>query len=175
MLKAFLVIRLVGWRVVKRKWDSVLAHERIPRPQKPALACQAPPGPSGPGSTGTVCSRRSHQLSLPISTCEEPWEHGDRQTDTHTHTHTHRPRHVWTHTHTPRLVWRHTHLAMSGDTETHRHRHRHTHTPRHIWRHRHTHTDTHTPRHVWSLRGALAPSLHLSICRAVPRLPDPSC
>lgn len=67
-----------------------------------------------PGSTGTFCSRRSHQLSLPISLCEEPWEHGDRE------------------------------------------------------------TDTHTPRHVWSLRGAFAPSLHLSICCAVPRLPDPS-
>ena len=40
-----------------------------------------------PGSTGTFCSRRSHLLSLPISPCEEPWEHGDRQTDRQTHTH----------------------------------------------------------------------------------------
>lgn len=53
-----------------------------------------------PGSTGTFCSRRSHQLSLPISLCEEPWEHGDRERQTHTHTSPPTPPH--------------THLATSG-------------------------------------------------------------
>ena len=166
MLKAFLVIRLVGWRVVKRKWDSVLAHERIPRPQKPALACQAPPGPSGPGSTGTVCSRRSHQLSLPISTCEEPWEHGDRQTDRHTHTHTHTSPRLDTHTHTsprlethtPRHVWRHRDTQTQTQT--------HSHTSPHLETQTHTHSHTHTSPRLESPRRPcpLASSLHLSCC-----------